>query len=104
MHAPMAMQRQTSRVAKKRFLLGPPTDRLRLASGVERPAASHPHAGLADPATTSSSAAAIQRRAAPTRSGLAAARSPRTVITEPVVPHESAARPIRTRPWAIEGA
>ena len=32
----------------------PPTDALRLASGVERPAASHSHAGLAVPATTNS--------------------------------------------------
>jgi len=30
----------------------PPADSLRLASGVERPAASHSHGGLADPATT----------------------------------------------------
>jgi cyclase len=32
----------------------PPSASLRLASGVERPAASHPHAGLAVPATTDS--------------------------------------------------
>jgi ATP-binding cassette subfamily B multidrug efflux pump len=35
-----------------RISVRPPTDSLRLASGVERPAASHRHAGLADPAPT----------------------------------------------------
>ncbi|MEK7700941.1 MAG: hypothetical protein AAB418_02935 [candidate division NC10 bacterium] len=40
----------------------------------------------------------------PTSKGLAAALRQSTVITEPVVPHETAARPIRTKPWAIEGA
>jgi len=48
--------------------------------------------------------AATQRRAVPTRSGLAAARSTRTVITDPLVPQETAASAMRTRPPTVQGA
>ena len=48
--------------------------------------------------------AAIQRRAMPTSSGLAAARSASTVITEPLVPQEIAASAMRTRPPMVQGA
>src|SRR5438132_419054 len=67
MHAPIAMQRQRSSAATA---IGP----------------------LVTDAARSRRMAATQRRAVPTRSGLAAARSTRTVITDPLVPQETAAR------------
>jgi len=53
---------------------------------------------------SASKAAAIERRAVPTSSGLAATRRPSTVITEPVVPHETAARPMSRTPRVGAGA
>src|SRR5256886_10413018 len=53
---------------------------------------------------TSNNTAAIQSRAAPTRRGLAAALAASTVMTDPVVPHATAASAIRTRPRDAEGA
>jgi hypothetical protein len=53
---------------------------------------------------TSRKIAAIHRRATPTSSGLAAARSASTVITEPLVPQEIAASAMRTRPMTVRGA
>lgn len=55
-------------------------------------------------AATSRSAAASQSRAVPTISGLADARSMSTVITEPLVPQETAASAMRMRPPAGQGA
>jgi len=52
----------------------------------------------------SKNTAAIQSRAAPTRRGLAAARAPSTVMTDPVVPHAIAASAIRTTPRDAERA
>ncbi|PYN56280.1 MAG: hypothetical protein DMD97_16780 [Candidatus Rokuibacteriota bacterium] len=55
-------------------------------------------------AASSNRMAATQRRATPTRRGLAAARAASTVITEPLVPHETAASAMRARPPALAGA
>jgi len=49
-------------------------------------------------ATTTSSAAAITMRTAPMTSGPAPARLTSTAVTDPVVPHDTAASPINTSP------
>ena len=54
-------------------------------------------------AASTSRTAAIQRRAVPTSSGLTAYPLT-TIITEPVVPQEIAARPIRRTPSVTAGA
>jgi len=78
MHAPIATQRQRSPGATVSAPVA-------AAAGIKR-------------------TAAIQSRAVPTSNGLAAARSPSTVITEPLVPQETAASAIRMRPPTVQGA
>ena len=79
MHAPIARQRQRSSgaTAKRAALVAVAASRM---------------------------IAAIHSLATPTSSGLAAARSASTVITEPLVPQEIAASAMRTRPMTVRGA
>jgi len=79
MHAPIARQRQRSPGA------------IASARGVSE-------------AASKSTIAAIQSLATPTSRGLAAARSASTVITEPLVPQETAASAISARPPTVRGA
>src|SRR6266850_1843755 len=85
MHAPSARQRHASRGPGH----SPPVTPARLRR----------HA----PAAGSKSTAATSMRAAPTTSGVASARATSSVVTEPVVPQETAASAMRPRPRSRAG-